>query len=121
MEQMEQSVIELSWEDLRDMKKICKSILETNIALKQFQNRHADTEEHLNMGKLSIENSKKALLMLNDIQNCESINDIIRRGCGDRQWAVFVMVLGVFSGSLSDPKFYEFDKQVTKDKKAEMN
>ena len=121
MEQHEQSIFELTWEDLRDMKKICKAILETNIALKTFQNRHADTEEHLNMGKLSIANSKKALTMLDNIENCESINDVIRRGVGDRNWALFVMVLGAFSGSLSDPKFYEFDKQVTKDKRKEMN
>ena len=121
MEQVQESSFELTWEDLRDMKKICKAILETNIAVKSFQNRHADTEEHLNMGKLSIENSKKALSMLDNIQNCESINDIVRSGVGDRQWGMFVMILGIFSGSLSDPKFYEFDKQITKDKKEEAN
>lgn len=121
MEKLETHTFSLTWEDLQDLKQICRDILKLNITVKKFQNKHADTKQHRKMALTSIENSKKALVMLENIENGEAINDIIRRGVGDQQWAFFVSVLGVFSGSLSDPKFYDFDKEITEDKKKEMN
>ena len=120
MEQ-ETQTFELTWEDLQDLKKICKAILETNIAVKRFQSKHADTKQHRKMSLESIENSKKGLELVDTIENGEAINDIIRRGAGDMKWAIFVNVLSAFSGSLSDPKFYEFDKWISEDKKKGSN
>lgn len=121
MDKAETSTFTLTWEDLQDLKQICRDVLKLNITVKKFQARHADTKEHRKMGLASIENSKKGLVMLENVVNAEAINDIIRSGVGDMQWAFFVQVLGVFSGSLSDPKFYEFDKSITEEKKRESN
>lgn len=118
---LEQETFNLTWEDLHDLKSICKEVLELNIAVKTFQGKHTSKEQFKKMSQESIENSKKGLILLDNIENGETINDLIRRGVGDREWAFFISVLSVFSGSLADPKFYEFDKKITADKKKEMN
>ena len=119
--QHETQTFELTWEDLQDLKKICKAVLETNIVVKRFQAKHADTKKHRKMSLESIENSKKGLELVDTIENAEAINDLIRRGAGDMNWAVFVNVLSAFSGTLNDPKFYEFDKWLTEEKKKDIN
>ena len=111
----------LTWEDLQDLKEISRQILKTNIAVKKFQVKHADTKKHRKMSLESVENSKKGLEMLENIENAESLNDLIRRGVGDPQWALFVSVLSTFSGALCDPEFYKFDKWISEENKKESN
>ena len=121
MSKKEQTTFKLDMEDLQDLKEICRTILETNIAIKTFQARHVDKVEHKKNQKESIRNSKRGLEMLSNIENAESINCLIREGVGDNAWDFFITVLGVFSGSLSDPAFYEYDKDITSKKKKESN
>lgn len=108
--------VEINWLDLEPMKEMCKAILKTNIAVKSFQLRHTDNEQYRDMMNQSILNSKQALERVDKIENVETINMIITRCVGGNNWAIFVGVLGGFSGSLNDDKLYETDQQISKDK-----
>lgn len=107
----------LSWLDLDDMKEMCRTILETNIAVKRFQLRHTNGNTQLeDMMNQSILNSKQALEKLPKIGNIETINFIIMRCIGKNNWVTFVQVLGGFSGCLNDDKLYDVDQQISRDK-----
>ena len=108
--------VEISWLDLEAMKEMCRTILETNIAVKSFQLRHTDNEQYREMMNQSILNSKQALEKISKIENVETINMIIMRCVGGNNWVTFVQVLGGFSGSLNDDKLYETDQQISRDK-----
>ena len=98
------------------MKEVCKKILELNIALKEFNYENAPNTAARNMCLSSIENSKSGLEKIKNIENCESINDIFMR-LGERELHLFFNILGVFSGTLNDDNFYDFDKEVSRWKK----
>lgn len=107
----------LTWEDLQGFKEICKAILNTNIAVKKFQLRHAQQDKYVKMQQESIDNSIEGLKLVDTIENAESINGIVREAVGDSNWANFVSVLSIFSGTLCDPDFYDYDKRGTEAKK----
>ena len=117
----EQVAFKLDYEDLQDLKDICKAILNTNIAVKTFHVRHVKKVEDKKTEKDSIRHSKRGLEMLEQVENPESLNKLIREGVGDDAWGFFVSVLTMFSGVLSDPHFYEYDKGITEQKKKESN
>lgn len=102
--------------DLFAMKEFCKHILKANIALKTLNYQFAPNKEAEEMCKSSIENSKKGLEKLASVENAESINNIILN-IGNKDWATFTLVLGVFSGSLNDKNFYTFDKMISDTKR----
>lgn len=108
--------VELNWLDLDNMKEMCKAILECNIAVKTFQLRHIQNETHRDMMNQSILNSKQALDKVDNIENVETINMIIMRGVGQNNWITFVQTLGGFSGSLNDPRIYDTDQQISREK-----
>lgn len=107
---------ELNWLDLEDMKEMCRTILEINIAVKRFQLRHTDKEEYRDMMNQSILNSKQALNKLNKIENVETINMIIMKCIGGNNWVTFIEVLGGFSGLLSDDRLYKTDQLFSREK-----
>ena len=104
---------ELGDTDLPMLKEVCRKVLELNIALKEFSLKKAPNSTARNMCESSIANSKNGLKKIEEIENCETINDIIQR-LGVKEWQLFCSILGVFSGTLNDDKFYEFDKEVSK-------
>lgn len=104
---------QLNEEDLPLMVEIAKTILVSNIAIKNFQMIHSPNHKLRKMMSHSINNSKDGLKRIDEIENPESINTIIEREVGEKNWVTFIEVLTAFSGVLSDDKFYKFDKDIT--------
>lgn len=115
---MQKSKCELTMEDLSFMKEMCRTILNCNIAVKEFQLQHCENETQEKWTVESLTNSKNALKVIDTIENPECINEIIMRQVGVERWQYFVQVLGVFSGSLADQSFYDWDKHITEYKKS---
>ena len=102
--------------ELDNLKEVVKTALQCNIAIKKFQLNHADKQEYVDMMNKSIENSNYALGRVDEIENVETINMPIVRAIGEKNWKIFIQILGVFSGSFGDPMCYESDKKITKAK-----
>lgn len=105
---------ELSYLDLDNMKEMCRAILHTNIAVKNFQMPFCETCKQKEMMTSSIQNSKEALTKLDNIKNVETINMIIMKAVGQNSWVDFIQTLGGFSGSLNDQRLYDWDNNMSK-------
>ena len=105
--------------DLEKMKEICKCILKTNIAVKTFQKRFIQNIELENIEQKNIFDAKQGINRIDEIENVNSINMIIMKVCGQKDWFSFVKVITCFSTILNDDDFYKADKRVTEDRKGD--
>lgn len=94
-------------------KAIFKKLLEANILLKNLNLNFAQTEEQKKMCTSSIENSEKALKLIDTIQNKEIILHYFNE-LQTKTGVYLVTILGMISGTFSDDRLYRDDKEMTK-------
>jgi hypothetical protein len=94
-------------------KAIFKKLLETNILLKNLNLNFAQTEEQKKMCTLSIENSEKALKLIDTIQNKEIILHYFNE-LQNKTGIYLITILSMISGTFSDDGLYKDDKEMTK-------
>lgn len=94
-------------------KAIFKKLLETNILLKNLNLNFAQTEEQKKMCTSSIENSEKALKLIDTIQNKEIILHYFNE-LQTKTGVYLITILGMISGTFSDDRLYRDDKEMTK-------
>lgn len=107
---------ELSWVHLEPMKEIFVKALELNIALQSFNANVVNDTNQEEMMQRSIYNSQKGLKKINDIENIESLNSIILN-IGQENWGVITIALHCISGTLGEDRFYEYDKEISAQKR----
>ena len=99
-------------------KDIFKKLLELNILYKNLNINFANNEKQEEMCRSSIANSEKALKLIDTIEN----NEIILYLYNELQanfGQYIATILGYVSGSLSDDRYYQDDKEITKMKNGE--
>lgn len=97
-------------------KDIFKKLLELNILYKNLNINFANNEKQEEMCRTSIANSEKALKLIDTIENDEIIlylHNELQVNFGQ----YIATILGYVSGSLSDDRYYQNDKEITKMKK----
>lgn len=99
-------------------KDIFKKLLELNILYKNLNINFANNEKQEEMCRSSIANSEKALKLIDTIENDEIIlylHNELQVNFGQ----YIATILGYVSGSLSDDRYYQNDKKLTRMKNGE--